>query len=223
MDQQTLSLLIKVGEQKHIEALYRRGEVLMNSLPFFQKEATDRQRKDISEGASQVDQVNWMKITGDDFTLEIGKDDQPIKLTSGQIREYDPNRSGNIYSMIGLDPLFIEQVGQIDERNTEFGDLALLILKPKVFIDRMVESIQQAGHHCVFGKVSYYDAKEYSGPLNVYQKPLTYAHQSEFRFFIPNLENKPLKFNIDSLEGIAKMIPAQDLPKLRFDYVQKVA
>jgi len=213
MDQQTLSLLIKVGEQKHIEALYKRGEVFMNYLRFFKEDTKNKERKDISEGASQIDQVNWLKISSKEISLEMARHGLPNKITSALVREYDPNRSGNIYSMMGLDPLFIEQVGQIDEKNMDFGDTALLILKPGEFLKRLESAIHNSGLKSFYDKVTYYDEKEYSGPLDVFHKPLTYAHQLEFRFFIPSLENKPLKFNVGSLEGIAQMIPAQDLLK----------
>lgn len=191
----------------------------MNYLQFFKEDAKNLERKDTSEGASKIDQVHWMKISSEDISMEMARHGLPNKITSAQIREYDPNRSGNIYSMMGLDPLFVEQVGQIDAKNMAFGDTALLILNPGEFLKRLESAIQDSELKGFYDKVTYYDEKKYSGPLDVFHKPLTYAHQLEFRFFIPSLENKPLKFNLGSLEGISKMISAQDLPNIRFDYV----
>ena len=195
----------------------------MNFLQFFKEDAKDQERRDTSEGASQIDQVSRLKIQFEDKTIEMAREGAPFSLTSGQLRTFDPNYSGNIYSMMGPDPLFIDQVGKIDARNCDFGDTALLILEPKTFIDRLIAAIEKEKHFYYFDKVKYYDEREYSGPLDIFHKPQTYAHQLEFRFFIPSQEKKPLTFNLGSLEDITKMIPAQDLPKLKFDYVQRVA
>lgn len=223
MNRKNLSLLIKVGQKDHIENLYKKGEVYMNYLDFFKKEAKDQQRKDTSEGASSVDQVDWIKLEANGQSFEMARHGKPIKLISAQVREFDPNRSGNIYSMMALDPLFINQIGKIDERNTEFGDTALLILQPKIFLTKLKEAINAKGFKCGYDKVTYYDEKEYRGPLDVFHKPLRFAHQLEFRFFIPSLENKPLKFNLGSLESISMMIHSKNLLKLKAELVDKVA
>jgi len=74
---------------------------------------------------------------------------------------------------------------------------------PRQFIERVMTALSEAGYKGTqYKRVDYYN-NGYSGQTGIFKKHENYSQQNEFRFYVPNAKNKPIKINIGSIEDIA--------------------
>ena len=86
-----------------------------------------------------------------------------------------------------------------------FGESLIFIFDPKEFVSKIVRELEKLGYINVeYGRVKYFE-NDFSGNVGLFSKHERFKHQSEFRIFIPNISNTPIKLSIGSLSGIAKM------------------
>ena len=119
---------------------------------------------------------------------------------------YDEEIKGNIYCLTGI---YSEELR--GERNDifldthAFGEDLIEINHPKIFLQRVMDGLRKLGYkNIIHEKVTYYD-NNYSGELGFFKKHEKFKGQNEFRIFVPNKDNKPIKLNIGSLKDIASI------------------
>jgi len=217
MKSTSIAHLIKIGNKTHIESLRDNGLVFMNTISYFKEIEADEERRDEHEGIDHIAQVTWIKIQSKDGKeIELRRDSDHMQLTSAQLRVFNPEFKGNLYSMLAVTPMLAVKTDRFDERNTQFGDYFLLIIDPSTFYERLSSAIKDKGYRHRIGLVQYYDEKSHNGNLSPFHKPNRFEHQHEFRVFVEHDKDEPLSFNIGSLEDISKALPIEEFNGLRF-------
>lgn len=213
----SIAYLIKIGKKNHIESLRSDGLIYMNTIKHFKEVEGNEERRDEHEGIDHIEQVTWIKLKSKDGKeIELSKDSDHMKLTSAQLRIFNPELRGNLYSMIAITPALAITTDRFDERNTQFGDHFLLIVEPQTFYDRLAEAINDKGLRHRIGLVQYYEEKTYNGNLSPFHKPNRYEHQNEFRIFVEYDKDEPLSLKIGSLADISLAYPIEEFKGLRF-------
>lgn len=204
----TIKLFLKFGELKYIKDLYENGTVFLNSIQHFRKLEDNGLRGDIYEGIS-----NLRNLPSGEF--EIKSLNHKGKYVSMQVRESYEEVVGNIYSLYAVssqgfpNPLEFK----IDNRNSEFGSHCLMIKNLPLFFNRIEQELKNSKLKFRHGFVKYYDANKTNGEITLFQKPLEYEYQKEFRFYVERDSIEPLILNIGSLKDIAEIYESNELIK----------
>lgn len=200
--------LFKRGKKEHIEALFEKGEVYINSIDSIRTWDDNKERSDEDDGINYRKYIGNAKIT----MCEIGNDTETDSIELNAIDttiKQDNITKGNIYCLTGIysDDLQGER-NEIKYETQSFGETIILILRPKIFISRIFSELEKLGYkNYKADRVSYY-SNDYSGQINFFKKHERFKSQHEFRIFVPNDKNMPLKINIGSLNDIATIISA---------------
>ena len=118
-------------------------------------------------------------------------------------------------------PEFREQL-KIDPRCIpEFGNHAVIVHKPREFINRVRERIEEQSYDEACDVIEYIDPKN-PPPTEMFTydpifcKHEKYSYQKEFRIAIQtgNLSTEPLKLNVCDLKDITVLCPAHDVNDL---------
>lgn len=205
IEENRLYFLFKRGKEEHIKALYEKGEVYISHIDYIRNcdENEDRSYKD--------DGINYRNFFGEatikmcDVGDDIEKNEFTLK-TDNLVLKQDNEVKGNIYCLTGIysDDLMNDR-SEIRYKTQSFGDSLILIYKPRIFLERIFGELQKLGYkNYKANKVLYY-GDDYSGKVDFFRKHEKFKTQKEYRIFIPNERNEPIKLNIGSLEDIAKM------------------
>ncbi|SFN27829.1 hypothetical protein SAMN05421741_10381 [Paenimyroides ummariense] len=200
--------LFKRGKKEHIEALFEKGEVYINSIDSIRTWDDNKERSDEDDG------INFRKYIGNAKIImcEIGKDAENESIELNAINttiKQDNITKGNIYCLTGIysDDLQGER-NEIKYETQSFGETIILIRKPQIFLNRVFSELEKLGYkNYKSGRVSYYK-NDYSGEINFFKKHEKFKSQNEFRIFISNDKNIPLKVTIGSLKDIACLVNA---------------
>ncbi len=196
-------MLFRRGKAEYIKALYEKGEIYLNTIDFIGKCDQNADRTDPNDGISNRLFLGDVKVRMCDVGKDINKEGIILDANSCVMIE-DTEQKGNIYCLSGI---FSEHL--MGERNDiqfdtkSFGESIILIYKPKDFINRVMHNLKESGYdNMIFSKVSYYP-NEYSGSIGMFRKHEKFKAQNEFRIFVPNGKNTPIKINIGPLSDIA--------------------
>lgn len=205
IEENRLYFLFRRGKKEHINALFEKGELYINSIDFIRDCDKNQERSDENDG------INYRKFIGEATikVCDVGKDiekdgvafnaDNTVLISDNEIK-------GNIFCLTGIysEDLMGER-NDIKYETQSFGEGLILIHKPQIFLDRVFHELKRLGYeNYKANKVSYYK-NEYSGKVNFFKKHEKFKAQKEFRIFIPNNKNKALKINIGSLKDIASI------------------
>lgn len=205
-----IALFLKFGSEKNIRDLYENGTVFINTIEQHRKTNDDFLRGDKYEGASRI--VNSLpgkfKIPG--ITREFNY--KRVYL----IESYQ-EVIGNIYSLYCISSHGFSQpdIFELDERNQRFGTHCLMIKDIKYFLEAVETELTRIGFNFHHGFVNYYDKNKESKELNVFEKPLEYQYQKEFRFYVENEIVEPIKINIGSLERYSEIFQMKEVLDLK--------
>lgn len=99
----------------------------------------------------------------------FSKKNKTNKLINAQLREWNED-NGNIYSLLALTSSLIKNNEKLDNRLLSFADAdsCVIILNPKVFIEKIVTEIKNLDVNCEYGMVKYYDPNSYHGELGIF-------------------------------------------------------
>ena len=61
------------------------------------------------------------------------------------------------------------------------------------------------------GIIDYYDKEKVSKTITLFEKPLEFEYQKEFRFYIIRNSEEPINIKIGSLENIAELHKIDDI------------
>lgn len=99
----------------------------------------------------------------------------------------------------------IREENEIRYQIQSFGDSVLLIMNPNIFLSRIHKELDRLGfQNHRSDKITYYE-NNYSGDITPFMKNEKFKHQSEFRIFVPNEKQEPIRLNIGSLHDIASL------------------
>lgn len=206
----TIMLFLKFGSEKNILDLYENGTIYMNTIQYFRQIEDKELRGDKYEGVSRI--IN--SLPG---TFKIPGIDREFKYLKAHIREIHKEITGNIYSLYAVsskgfpNPLDFK----VDEKNMRFGTHCLMIKDLPYFFDKIENELKR--NRCKFFHdfVDYYDRNEVNRRITLFEKPLEFEYQKEFRFYVENDIIEPIKIQIGSLKNYSEIFRIEDLLELK--------
>ena len=85
-----------------------------------------------------------------------------------------------------------------DKRNVKFLDL----------ITEKLKEFKIKYHH---GFIDYYDRNKVNGKITLFEKPLEFEYQKEFRFYLDRDSSDAFKFSVGNIEDIAELMKCEDV------------
>jgi hypothetical protein len=208
-----ISFFVKFNPRQYLEDLRDNGTVFMNTLQYFRDVEQNTQKQDPSEGTKEIKQGGYFRFTVNGETYEVTNENQNVV----QMRTFDSNLRGNIYSLMVITKQMLEEKYTLDLKNAELGDHFLVITKPELFLQRVEQALKARGIKYERKPVHYYDHTTYSGKLYVFDKPmLGYQHQSEFRIFAYYDKDEPLILKIEPMPEFMEIVETANLEGTSF-------
>lgn len=206
----TIKLLLKFGSEENILDLYENGTIFMNPIEYFRKIDDEELRGDKYEGVSRI--IN--SLPG---TIKIKGIEREFNFIKAHIRESYDELLGNIYSLYAISSKgFSSPLDyKFDERNLRFGTHGLIIKNLPLFFKRIENEFKKNNYTFHHGFVEYYDKDEVNRKISLFEKPLEFEHQKEFRFYVENDKIEPIKIQIGSLKNHAEMFKIEDILELK--------
>lgn len=202
----SLVSFLKFGQEKYMKDLFYNGDLFFNSIQFFRKFEDEELRGDRYEGVSQI----WNLPSG---TFEIPKLNYKGNYISIHLRESYTNIVGNIYSLycISSHGWTSPSDFQIDHKNKNFGSYCVIIKDLPKFISLVESKLIEMNLQFRHGLIDYYDKEKVNRKITLFEKPLEFEYQKEFRFYIDRNSEDPIKITIGSLEGIAELHKTEEV------------
>lgn len=195
--------LFKRGKEAHIKALYETGELYLSTIEYIRKADSNTDRTDKHDGFAFRKYLGKAKLTIAATKKELDKNGITFDTDNAFI-VYDGEHLGNIYCLTGIfTNEFSGQRNDIEYDTKSFGEDLIHIKYPEIFLERVLKGLSDLGYNNVIHeKVEYYK-NDYSGELGLFKKHEKFEAQKEFRIFVPNENNQPIKLKIGSLKDIA--------------------
>ena len=190
--------LLKFGKKEHMEQLLKNGTIYMNRLSCYVLHTNE-------QIGDKFEKTVYSVPVKDTITYINGKH-IPTNESTGSTKIIDMGLDPFSYSMYAE---YIDRIEDwenkiyIDNRVFEFGNAAIIIHEPGIFLKRILSKYPKIIHR----KVKYIDENTYSGKRDFFVKSDKYEHQKEFRLaYFDNRTNKSVhKFDIGSIEDIARI------------------
>ena len=202
----SIKMFLKFGQEEHINDLYRNGTIFMNAIQYFRKMEDGELRGDCYEGVSRIK------------NYPPGQFEIPILNFKGnylalQIREAYDTVVGNIFSLYCISSHGWKNPNdfKLDEKIKQFGSHCLLIKDNAKFLSLIEEKLKELKANFNHNLVSYYDKDKVDGKITLFEKPLEFEYQKEFRFYVERKSDKPFVFSIGSLTDIAEVYNSKDI------------
>ena len=211
-----LYFLIKFGSKENIIDLQKTGKVFLNTISYFKNLELNKERGDNYEGIERIEQVNYLEIQVGNRKIQFDAKGAKNILRSAQYRIEPKIVDGNIYSLYAVTTESLTISNRLDDRLIEFGNCLLIITNPTVFLEKLFNSIYEEGYRIKYGPVTYYNENTYNGDLGIFYKPDRFEHQNEYRILVENFIEKPLIFEIGSIEDISELVMIEELQKVSF-------
>ncbi|TAE40875.1 MAG: hypothetical protein EAY66_01770 [Sphingobacteriales bacterium] len=205
-DTHTILMFLKFGQEKDIKDLYNNGTIYMNPIQLFRTVEDGELRGDSYEGVSRIKNYPPGKF-------EIPSIGYKGNYLSLHIRQSYKEVLGNIFSLYCISSHGWENPNdfKMDERIKQFGSHCLMIKDNKSFMERMENSLQNLKMKYLHGFVKYYDKESISREITVFEKPIEFEYQNEFRFYLNRFSTDPISFNIGSLADISEIFTAESI------------
>ena len=206
----TIKLFLKLGSEENILDLFENGTIYMNTIEYFRKVEDEELRGDKYEGVSKV--IN--SLPG---TFKIPGIDREFNYVKVHLKESYKEVLGNIYSLYAIsskgfpNPLDFK----FDERNLRFGTHGVMIKDLPLFFNKIENELKKNSLKFSHGFVDYYDKEEVSKEITLFEKPLEFEHQKEFRFYLENDKIKPIKIQIGSMKDYAEIFKIENFLKMK--------
>lgn len=202
----TIKMFIKFGQEEHMRDLFYNGTIYMNPIQYFRELEDNELRGDIYEGISRI-----KNYPAGQFEIpSLNYKGNYLKL---QIRQSYKTVLGNICSFYCVsshgwdDPTTFS----IDEKNKRFGSHCVVIKDNVKFMALIKQKLKEQKIRYKHGFVDYYDKDRVDREIHLFEKPLEFEYQKEFRFYVERISADPFKFSIGSLEPIAELHRSNDI------------
>ena len=197
------SALIKFGEYEHLCSLRDKGEIYMNTLPYFREIEDGELRGDPFDSVTEIIRGNKGHIA-----LETG---QKIQLTDFVLRiGPDTPENTNLFCMYTMRPK--HGAYPINEKNFKFGEYALVFFDSQELINRIGKSLRQLGISAKANIVEYV-GNDHVGEMGPFKKLEAFSYQSEWRLVCENGTGNPRTIVIGDLSTICTLVKAKNINK----------
>jgi hypothetical protein len=200
---------IKFTEQQFADKLLKEGEVYFN-LPSSFNKLKEKERGDDNEGAEWIDNSQIVNIKADHQTLGTFEF-KPAPDSPSKIVQY--NYYYLSFSIYAVTPdLFDENdTHKIDSRMSEFGDCAVIIEKPYIFLNSIIAELKSQKLRYEIKPANYRDISNGRVDLSPFDKKQEHQHHCEFRIIIENTDNDAKPIRIGSIEKYSRMVSSKTI------------
>lgn len=217
-------ILIKVGNEKDLIKLQKHGQIYFGSFSNYRKQEKEEfslmLQSLITNKPINTDDIDCYRrdeLEGLEYrikgkmTIKFPHDKlKHIKLEDpdGKINIYQ-NQYEHLYCLYAI-PSLLDSDFQIDERMLKFGNHALIIHNPKIFLERIIEKLS--------GKFDLNFVKYYCEEKDNYtafEKRDLFRYQSEFRITANLSKNNSLY--IGNIEDISTLIDSRKLLDIEYE------
>jgi len=195
-----IKMFLKFGEENDILDLYQNGTIYMSPIQRFREIEGGELRGDLYEGVSSI--KNY--LPGQFEISSIGFKGNHLGI---HLRESYERVLGNIYSLYCISSHGWKNPNdfKIDEKIKKFGSHCLMIKDNKKFLSLIEKTLKQLNAKFRHNFVEYYDKKAINRQISLFEKPLEFEYQKEFRFYVERKSTDPFVFSIGSLIGISEL------------------
>lgn len=196
----TILMFLKFGSEHDILDLYNNGTIFINPVQRFRLIEDNGLRGDKYEGVDNI--TNY--LPGQFEIPSLGFKGNHLGI---HLKESYENVYGNIYSLYCIsshgwaDPSEFS----IDAKIKDFGTHCLLIKDVARFIELLTKELKRIGCEYKHGFVEYYDKKLKNGSVSIFEKPLEFEYQKEFRFYVQRESLDPLVISIGTMEDYSEI------------------
>jgi len=196
----TIHLFIKFGREIDINDLYQNGTIFMNPIQKFREFEDNELRGDPYEGIHEIENV-------EKGTIEFPSIGFRGTFNHAHYKSSYKHILGNIYSLYCISSNFCKDLNSftIDKKIKRFGSHCIIIKDTRAFYDRVIKKIEELNFDFSHGLVEYYDKYKTNKYISLFEKPSEFSYQNEFRLYLENPVQKPIKFSIGSLEDISEV------------------
>jgi len=202
----TIVTFLKFGAEEHIKDLHRNGTIFMNPIQYFRTLEDEELRGDSYEGISKI-----TNLPPGQFEIPaIGFKGNYLSI---QLRESYETILGNIFSLYCISSHGWKRPKdfKFDERIKRFGSHCLVVKDNMTFLSRIKNELERLDLRCRHGFIEYYDKHTVNRTITLFEKPLEFEYQKEFRFYVERDSDQPFKFSIGSLTEIAEIHPTESI------------
>lgn len=200
----TIKMFLKFGEERHINDLYDNGTIYMSPIQFFRKIEDGELRGDKYEGIRSIRNLPPGEFKIPDINFEG-------RYQALQLSQSYETVVGNIFSLYCVsthgwtDPKDFK----IDQRIERFGSHCLCVMNNREFLSRIEMALKLKGVKYSHNFVDYYDKDKVSRDITLFEKPLEFEYQKEFRIYVERMSTEPFIFQIGSLKNITEIFPSK--------------
>lgn len=224
MNDNIIFALLKFGKENNIYDMYNNGTIFMNTIEYFRKTEDNNLRGDKYEGVSKI------KNTGKSKVIMIGADDVnkgkkiELDVLNIHIKEGYSQIAGNIYSLYSISLSKIKDnpsIWTIDNKINDFGTHCLLIKGKEdieIFLSKIGEELSKQNVSYETDIVSYYDTKLVNKDITLFEKPMEFEWQKEFRIYAKRNSIEPLKLNIGNMEKYSQILLTKDMLNEKIEF-----
>ena len=209
--------MVKFGKYEHLKQMQTEGLVYCNTLKYFTEIEDNYVRGDKHESAFNFETFNDTELLLKPAS-EPDSSYKKLNVKWGQMVQKNSNPLGNLFCLYCVDMTDVKEGGQIfvDERISDFGNHALVLLDTVKFEERLYNELQKRKFKYHFGHIDYIDLRSHNGKKTLFQKDTKYKFQNEFRIFIESNSQDPLKIVIGDISDITKLVDFDTFRKLKF-------
>ena len=194
--------LIKLGNYENISSLRDKGEIHMNTLPYFREIEDDELRGDPFDSVSEIHR-------GTKGHIVIPNTGKKIQVTNFELRIGPDNpEKFNLYCMYALRAR--QESYPIDEKNYRFGTHALIIFNAQTFMDKLKAELKDKNINGSSNLVEYID-NDHTGKVGPFKKLNRFSYQSEWRLLCKNGDGNPRKVIIGPINDISLLVETQNI------------
>lgn len=199
-------LFVKFGEPKHMEAFHKEGHMFMKSPSIFRDGDFDGfLRSDKSEALEFSRHVD-----GESITIDGNK-----YILRGQFRLHSP--SADLQKIYSLYCITEENLNSHDERLSDFGNSAVVILDVKKYLERVSAAADSSRFKYERDFVEYVQKEEHAGQMGPFRKYSELSYQSEYRILFHNIGGKDLSdFYIGDITDISVLCSCRDALDMKY-------
>ncbi|SHN13605.1 hypothetical protein [Mucilaginibacter sp. OK098] len=212
-------IFLRFSNNEYLTRLQNEGHHYLNSIQTFAEYIDTVGRGDVYENIFEQDysengiiQIKFVDTPNAELK-DFSYDNQSIKKMA---TEYFVN----IFCLYSIDRANYKlgELIVIPDEMKDMGTHCLIIFKGAEFIRRLEQALKRKNFVYKLSLVKYVDYSKYTGKKTVFEKPIEYEYQKEYRIAIHNTSAKAIELFIGNIEDISYKCPVTELKNLSFNY-----
>jgi hypothetical protein len=186
------------------------GQVFFNTVDSYAF-SNEPERGDSNEGAISIENTQFKSIRAVHPILGTFNF-KPQKNTLGKITQYDFSYLSHSLYAITSDVFSESDIFQISEKMKEFGEYALMIKEPYIFLNAITAELKKNNIKYEINSIDYQDlSKESKFKITPFIKDSKFSHQNELRIIVENKNDRAESINIGSITNYTLELRSQTM------------